>query len=134
MVFVSFRIYFLFLFFGSSGSSSLRMGFLALQRAGVPLCCGAWVSRCSGFSLRGAQAVGCVASELVALRLCRQQTQQLWCTGSIAPRHVGSSRNGDQTALQGRFLTTGLLGKPSLVFLKRAHIAIYVFPVSLVAD
>ena len=41
--------------------------------------CGAWASHCGGFSCWGAQA------------------QQLWCVGSVALWHVGSSQTRDQT-------------------------------------
>ena len=63
------------------------MGFPWLWRAGSTLRCGARVSHCSGFSCCRAWALGMWASVVVARGL-----QQLWLTGLVAPRHVGSSQ------------------------------------------
>ena len=85
----------IFLFiFGCVESSLLCAGFLQLLRAGATLCCGAHVPHCGGFSCCGAQALGTRASVVVArgFSSCGTQAQQLWFTGLVAPRHVGSSR------------------------------------------
>ena len=89
---------FMYLFFGCVGSLLLHAGFLQLQRAGATLCCGVLVSHCGGFSCCGAWALGTQASVVVARGLqqlwlagSRAQAQQLWRTGLVALRHVGSS-------------------------------------------
>ena len=88
---------FIYLFiFGCVGSLLLRAGFLQLQRAGTTLGCSEQASHCGGSSCCAAWALGAWA-------------QQLWRTGLVAPRHVGSSRTGLEPmspALAGRFLTT----------------------------
>ena len=73
--------YFLFvlLIFGCVESSFLCEGFLQLRQAGATLHCGARASHCRGLSCCGAQAPDA-------------QAQQLWPTGLVAPRHVGSSQ------------------------------------------
>ena len=79
-----------FFFFGCVGSSLLRAGFLQLPRAGATLRCGAQASHCSGplccgdwLQVRGPQQLWHTGS--------RAQAQQLWLTGPVALRHVGSS-------------------------------------------
>ena len=90
--------------FGCVGSSLLRTGFLQLWRVGATLHCGAWASHCGGLSCCRAQALGVRASVVAACGLqqlwlvgSRAQAQQLWRTGLVAPRHVGSSRTRDRT-------------------------------------
>ena len=65
--------------------------------------------RCVGFSLRWLlllQSTGCrrtgfsscgTRAQQLWLVGSRAQPQQLWCTGLVAPRHVGSSRTRAQT-------------------------------------
>ena len=64
--------------------------------------------RCAGFSLRwllfvaenGPQARGLqcgTRAQQLWLMGCRVQAQLLWCTGLVAPWHVGSSRTRAQT-------------------------------------
>ena len=65
--------------FECSGFSLLCPGFLWLSQVGAPPCC------C-------ARASDSVASLVAELRL-------FGCTGLVAPRHVGSSRNTDQTCV-----------------------------------
>ena len=51
----------------------------------------------------------------VGFSRCGMWAPQLRLTGSVAPRHVGSSLTGIKpvsSALAGRFLTTGSAGKP----------------------
>ena len=73
-------IFIIYLFiFGCVGSSFLCEGFLQLPRAGVTLHRGARASHCRGLSCCGAQAPDA-------------QAQQLWLSGLVAPRHVGSSQ------------------------------------------
>ena len=74
--------------------------------------CRAWGSHCGGSSCCEAQALGAQASMVVASRLsscsswaleltgfssCGMRDQQLWLTGSVAPQHVKSARERDQT-------------------------------------
>ena len=70
--------------YGCVGSSFLYEGFLQLRRAGATLHRGAWASHYRGLSCCGAQAPDA-------------QAQQLWLTGLVAPRHVGSSQTRAQT-------------------------------------
>ena len=64
--------------------------------------------RCAGFSLQwllllqstGSRCVGFSSgtrAQQLWLAGSRAQTQQLWCTGLVAPRYVGSSRTRDRT-------------------------------------
>ena len=76
---------FIYLFiYGCVGSPFLCEVFLQLRQAGVTLHRGAWVSHCRGLSCCGAQAPDA-------------QAQQLWLTGLVAPRHVGSSQTRGRT-------------------------------------
>ena len=76
---------FLILFiFVCVGSSFLCEGFLQLRQAGATLHRGARASHYRGLSCCGAQAPDA-------------QAQQLWLTGPVAPRHVGSSRTRART-------------------------------------
>ena len=77
-IYYLFIIYLLFIF-GCVGSSFLCEGFLQLRRAGATLHRDARASHCCGLSCCGAQAPDA-------------QAQQLWLTGLVAPRHVGSSQ------------------------------------------
>ena len=78
-------ILFIYLFiYVCVGSSFLCEGFLQLQRAGATLHRGARASHYRGLSCYGAQAPDA-------------QAQQLWLTGPVAPRHVGSSQTGART-------------------------------------
>ena len=80
-----FKLINLFIFiFGCVGSSFLYEGFLQLRRAGATLHRGARASHHRGLSCCGAQAPDV-------------QAQQLWLTGPVAPRHVGSSQTRAQT-------------------------------------
>ena len=54
----------------------------------------AWVSRCSGFSYCGAQALGEQASVAAAHGLSSTGSI-VWCTGLVAPQHVESSQTRD---------------------------------------
>ena len=76
-------IYLLFIF-GPVGSSFLCEGFLHLRQAGATLHRGARASHYRGLSCCGAQAPDA-------------QAQQLWLTGPVAPRHVGSSQTRART-------------------------------------
>ena len=58
--------------------------------------CRAWASHCSGFSCCRAQALAC---RLQQLPDSGAQAQELWCTGFIAPRPVGSSWTRDGTCV-----------------------------------
>ena len=75
---------FIYLFIGCVGSSSLCEGFLQLRRAEATLHRGARASHYRGLSCCGAQAPDA-------------QAQQLWHTGLVAPRHVGSSQTRART-------------------------------------
>ena len=75
---------YLFIYFGCVGSSFLCKGFLQLRQAGATLHHGARASHYHGLSCCGAQAPDA-------------QAQQLWLTGLVAPRHVGSSQTRART-------------------------------------
>ena len=79
-------IYYLFIIFifGCVGSSFLCEGFLQLRRVGATLPCGARASHYRGLSCCEAEAPDA-------------QAQQLWLTGPVAPRHVGSSQTRART-------------------------------------
>ena len=47
--------------------------------------------RCVGFSLWCLLLLQSTGSRYVGFSSCCTQAQQLWCTGLVAPRHVGSS-------------------------------------------
>ena len=82
-----FSVFFFFfnlLIFGCVGSSFLCEGFLQLRQVGATLHRGARASHYRGLSCCGAQAPGA-------------QAQQLWLTGPVAPRHVGSSQTRART-------------------------------------
>ena len=70
--------------FGCVGSSFLCEGFLQLRRVGATLHRGARACHHRGLSRRGAEAPDA-------------QAQQLWLTGPVAPRHVGSSQTRART-------------------------------------
>ena len=70
--------------FGCVGSSFLCEDFLQPQQAGATLHCSAQAPHCRGPSCCGAQAPD-------------TQAQQLWLTGPVAPRHVGSSQTRART-------------------------------------
>ena len=75
--------YYLFIF-GCVGSSFLCEGFLQLRQAGASPHRGAQASHRRGLSYCGAQAPDA-------------QAQQLWLTGPVAPRHVGSPQTRART-------------------------------------
>ena len=77
--------YFIYLFiYGCVGFSFLCEGFLQLWQAGATLHRGARASHHRGLSCCGAQAPD-------------TQAQQLWLTGPVARRHVGSSQTRART-------------------------------------
>ena len=76
--------FFNFFIFGCVGSSFLCKGSLQLRQAGTTLHHGTRASHYCGLSCCGAQASDA-------------QAQQLWLTGLVAPRHVGSSQTRART-------------------------------------
>ena len=77
--------FFIYLFiYGCVGSSFLCEGFLQLRQVGATLHSGGQASHYRGLSCCGAQAPDA-------------QAQQLWLTGPVAPRHVGSSQTRART-------------------------------------
>ena len=74
--FFFFKKNFILFIFGCVGSSFLCKGFLQLGQT--------WATHYRGLSCCGAQAPDV-------------QAQQLWLTGPVAPRHVGSSQTRTQT-------------------------------------
>ena len=72
------------IFLGCVGSSFLCEGFLQLRRVGATLHRGARACHHRGPSCCGAEAPDA-------------QAQQLWPTGPVAPRHVGSSQTRART-------------------------------------
>ena len=84
-LFFFFLILFIYLFtYGCVGSSFLCEGFLQSRQVGATLHRGARASHHRGLSRCGAQAPDA-------------QAQQLWLTGLVAPRHVGSSQTRART-------------------------------------
>ena len=79
-----FLIIYLFIYFGCVGSSFLCEGFLQLRQVGATPHRGSRASHHRGLSCCGAQAPDA-------------QAQQLWLTGPVAPRHVGSSQTRART-------------------------------------
>ena len=120
---------FIYLFiFGCVGSSLLHTGFLQLRGAGATLHCSAQASHCGGFSLwsmcsRRAGFGSCSTwAQYLWLSGSRVQAQQLWRTGLVAPRHVGSSQTRARTRVPcaGRqILSTAPPGKSPLASLVR---------------
>ena len=86
LLYFFFLIFYLLFIFGCVGSSFLCEGFLQLWRAGATLHHGARASHCRGLSRCRAQAPDA-------------QVQQLWLTGPVAPRHVGSSQTRARTCV-----------------------------------
>ena len=84
--FLNFFYLFTYLFLAVLGPRFLCEGFLQLRQAGATLHRGARASHRRGPSCCGAQAPDA-------------QAQQLWLTGSVAPRHVGSSRTRARTRI-----------------------------------
>ena len=87
--FILFYYYYFFLklinfIFGCVGCSFLCEGFLQLRQAGATLHRGAQASHYRGLSCCGAEAPDA-------------QAQQLWLTGLVSPRHVGSSQTRART-------------------------------------
>ena len=86
-VFFGFFVFFFLIFiYGCVGSSFPFEGFLQLRQAGATLPRGARASHYRGLSCCGAQAPDA-------------QAQQLWLTGLVAPRHVGSSQTRARTCV-----------------------------------
>ena len=82
-------IYFIYLFLAALGLRCCARAFSS--------CC-AWASHCGGFSCCGERALGTRAQQLW-LAGSRMQAQQLWRTGLVALRHVGSSRTRARTCV-----------------------------------
>ena len=82
--FFNFIYLFIYFIYGCVGSSFLCEGFLQLWQVGATPHCSAQASHCRGLSCCGAQAPDA-------------QAQQLWLTGLVAPRHVGSSQTRART-------------------------------------
>ena len=80
--FLKYINFFFFFFFYCAGSS-------LLHRLASPCC--AWGSHCSGFSIEEHGLQGTGLQELQPAVSVVVATQS-WCTGLVAPRHVGSSR------------------------------------------
>ena len=98
---------FIYLFiYGCVGSSFLCEGFLLLQQVGATLHRGARASHYRGLSCCGAQAPDV-------------QAEQLWLTGLVAPRHVGSSQTRARTRVPctGRQILNHCASREALCFL-----------------
>ena len=98
----------------------LCWGFVAARGLSLVAASGGYSSLwCAGFSLRWLLSLQGTGSRHAGFSSCGTWAQQLWLTGLVAPRHVGSSRTRAQTrdpALAGRFLTTAPPGKPPYFF------------------
>ena len=84
---LNFGFIYLFIYsfiYGCVGSSPLCKGFLWLRQVGATPHHGVQAPHYRGLSFCGAQAPDA-------------QAQQLWLTGLVAPRHVGSSQTRDRT-------------------------------------
>ena len=80
---------FIYLFMAVLGFRLLCEGFLQLRQVGATLHRSARASHHRGLSRCGAQAPDAQAPDA--------QAQQLWLTGPVAPRHVGSSQTRART-------------------------------------
>ena len=92
-----FYLFFIFTF-AALGLCCCAWAFLQSWRAGATLRCSAQASHCGGFSYCEAWALGTWAQQLWLMG-SREQAQELWRMGLVAPRHVGSSRTGAQTCV-----------------------------------
>ena len=88
--------FYLFIYYGCSGSSLLKELFSSCSKWGLFSTCGAWALHCGGFSWCRARALGHVGSE-VAVCSSRAQAQWLWYMDLVALQCVGSSQTRDQT-------------------------------------
>ena len=124
--------YFIYLFLAVLGLCCMQ-AFFQLRRAGAALHCGAWASHCGGFSC-GARALVTEALVVVALRLssCGLQAQQLWCTGFVAPKYVGSSRTRVRTRVPciGRRILNHCATRKALSIISSSFLLPY-FPMSI---
>ena len=78
---------FIYLFiFGCVGCLLLQAGFSLVAGSG-----GYSSLRCAGFSLQWLLLLQSTGSRHMGFNSCGTQAQQLWLTGLVAPRHVGSS-------------------------------------------
>ena len=84
LIFLKIIIYLFIHLFGCVGSSLPCEGLLQLRQAEATLHCGARAPHHCGLSCCGAQAPDA-------------QAQQLWLTGPVSPRHVGSSQTRART-------------------------------------
>ena len=88
----------------------LHWVFIAERQLSLAVASGGYSSlRCTGFSLRWLLLLRSTGSRRVGFSTCstwarqlwlagsRVQAQQLWCTGLVAPQHVGSSRTRART-------------------------------------
>ena len=111
-----FLIYLFILFYGCVGSSFLCEGFLQLRKVGATLHRGARASHYRGLSRCGAQAPDA-------------QAQQLWLTGLVAPRHVGSSQTRARTRVPciGRWILNHCATReaPQKVFMFQKYVLKY---------
>ena len=98
----------LFFFFGCVGSSLLHAAFSSCGERGLLfvvvrglLIAGTSFVAEHGLQARRLSSCGTRGSVVVARGLsgCGARAQQLWCTGSVAPQHVGSSRTRARTCV-----------------------------------
>ena len=76
----------------------LHWVFVAVRRLSLVAASGGYSSlRCAGFSLWQLLLLRSTSSRHAGCSSCGTRDQQLWRTGLVAPRHVGSSRIRDQT-------------------------------------
>ena len=72
--------------------------FVAARRLSLVAASGGYSSLwCAGFSLQWLLLLHSTGSRCTAFSSCGTQAQQLWHTGLVAPRHVGSSRTRART-------------------------------------
>ena len=121
---------FIHLFLALQGLHCCASSFLVAGSGGYSLvaACGLLITVISLVAEQGLQGV---QAQQLWLPDSRAQTQQLWCKGLAAPRHVGFSGSGIKPvspALAGRFFTTELPGKPLVILLNSCFSYWYIHP------
>ena len=108
--FLIYLFIYLFIYFWLCWVFGSCEGFLQLRQVGATLHHGARASHHRGLSCCGAQAPDA-------------QTQQLWLTGLVAPRHVGSSQTRARTRIPciGRQILNHCATREALDFILQAR-------------
>ena len=92
VLYIFYKFIYLFIYFW------LRWVFAAAHRLSLVAASGGYSSLwCVGFSLWWLLLLQSTGSRRLGFSSCGTRAQQLWHTGLVAPRYVGSSRTRDQT-------------------------------------